>query len=74
MLKETEHPYIATDDEILSGEPIIKSTRTPVRAIVEIWRMGVAVEEIPNQLSHLTMAQRTNRIPDDLIDLRIRNL
>ncbi len=34
----TEHPYIMTDDRILGGEPIVKDTRTPVRAIVEIWR------------------------------------
>ncbi|MEH2382206.1 MAG: DUF433 domain-containing protein [Nostoc sp.] len=32
------------DDAILGGEPIIGGTRTPVRAIVETWRMGVAPE------------------------------
>ena len=53
----TEHCYIVTDDHILSGEPIIKGTRTPVRAIVELWRLGVAPEEIPNHLPHLTLAQ-----------------
>jgi uncharacterized protein (DUF433 family) len=40
MMHVTEHYYIVTDDEILSGEPIFKDTRTPVRAIVELWRMG----------------------------------
>ncbi|WP_375514605.1 DUF433 domain-containing protein [uncultured Nostoc sp.] len=35
MLQTTEHLYIVRDDQILSGEPIIKGTRTPVRAIVE---------------------------------------
>ena len=53
----TEHCYIVTDDHFLSGEPIIKGTRTPVRAIVELWRLGVAPEEIPNHLPHLTLAQ-----------------
>ena len=53
----TEHCYIVTDDHILSGEPIIKGTRTPVRAIVELWRLGVTPEEIPNHLPHLTLAQ-----------------
>jgi uncharacterized protein (DUF433 family) len=53
----TEHCYIVTDDRILSGEPIIKGTRTPVRAIVENWRMGIAPEEIPTHLPHLTLAQ-----------------
>jgi uncharacterized protein (DUF433 family) len=41
----------------LSGEPIIKDTRTPVRAVVEIWRMGVDAEEIPKRLRRLTLAQ-----------------
>ena len=49
--------YITSDEKILDGEPIIKGTRTPVRAIVEEWRRGVAPEEIPNGLPHLTLAQ-----------------
>lgn len=57
MVKATEHCYVVTDNEILGGEPIIKGTRTPVRAIVETWRLGVAPEEIPNGLPHLTLAQ-----------------
>ena len=35
MTTATNHPYIARDDAILGGEPIIKGTRTPIRAIVE---------------------------------------
>ena len=57
MIQATEHCYIVTDDQILSGEPIIKGTRTPVRAIVEIWRLGVSPEEIPRRLPHLILAQ-----------------
>jgi uncharacterized protein (DUF433 family) len=57
MVQSTEYLYIVRDDRILSGEPIIKGTRTPVRAIVETWRMGVAPEEIPKGLPHLTLAQ-----------------
>lgn len=53
----TEHRYIVTNDDILSGEPIIEGTRTPVRAVVEIWRMGVPAEEITQRLPHLTLAQ-----------------
>jgi uncharacterized protein (DUF433 family) len=56
-MQRTEHAYIVTDDHILSGEPIIAGTRTPVRAIVELWRQGMAPEEIPAHLSHLTLAQ-----------------
>ena len=57
MVQMTEHCYIVTDDRILSGEPIIKGTRTPVRAIVELWRLGITPEEIPQRLPHLTLAQ-----------------
>ena len=57
MLQRTEHLYIVTDDQILGGEPIIDGTRTPVRAIVELWRQGIAPETIPAHLPHLTLAQ-----------------
>jgi uncharacterized protein (DUF433 family) len=57
MVQMTEHCYIVRNDEILSGEPIIKGTRTPVWAIVEMWRIGVSPEEIPNRLPHLVLAQ-----------------
>lgn len=56
-MQATDHLYIVTDHSILSGEPIIRGTRTPVRAIVENWRLGLAPEEIPQQLPHLTLAQ-----------------
>ncbi len=57
MMQATEHLYVVVDPRILSGEPIIKETRTPVRAIVEMWRQGVAPETIPVHLPHLTLAQ-----------------
>jgi uncharacterized protein (DUF433 family) len=57
MTTATEHLYIVTDDRILGGEPIIKGTRTPIRAIVEIYRLGTSPEEIPSRLPHLTLAQ-----------------
>jgi uncharacterized protein (DUF433 family) len=57
MVTQTEHLYVVRDPAILSGEPIIKGTRTPVRAIVENWRLGVPPEEIPTHLPHLTLAQ-----------------
>ncbi len=56
MTMATEHPYIVRDEAILGGEPIVKGTRTPVRAIVENWRMGIAPEDIPQHLPHLTLA------------------
>lgn len=57
MIQTTAYRYIVTNELILSGEPIIKGTRTPVRAIVELWRQGVLPEFIPSQLPHLTLAQ-----------------
>jgi uncharacterized protein (DUF433 family) len=57
MMQATEHLYIVTDSRILSGEPIIRGTRTPVRAIAEMWRMGTQPEEIVQHLPHLTLAQ-----------------
>ena len=57
MAQVTPQVYITADDQILSGEPIIKGTRTPVRAIVELWRLAVPPEEIPRQRPHLSLAQ-----------------
>jgi uncharacterized protein (DUF433 family) len=57
MMQATAHLYIVTDNQILSGEPIIIGTRTPVRAIVELWRQSVPPEAIPQHLPHLTLAQ-----------------
>jgi uncharacterized protein (DUF433 family) len=34
MAQSTEHLYIVRDENILSGEPIIRGTRTSVRAIL----------------------------------------
>ena len=53
----TEHRYIVREEAIFGGEPIVIGTRTPVRAVVELWRLGVAPEEIPGHLPHLTLAQ-----------------
>ena len=57
MATVIEHPNITRNERILGGEPIIRGTRTPVRAIVENWRLGLAPEEIPIHLPHLTLAQ-----------------
>ena len=48
--------YIRRDGAVLSGEPVIKGTRTPVRAVVELRRMGYAPEEIVKDLPHLSLA------------------
>ncbi len=57
MTTTTRHRYVVQDERILSGEPIIEGTRTPVRAIVELWRQGIAPEDIPRRLPHLRLSQ-----------------
>ena len=57
MLAEALSRYVMRNSEILSGEPVITGTRTSVRAIVGLWRLGVIPEEILNHLPHLTLAQ-----------------
>ena len=57
MVQTMKHRYIVRDDQILSSEPIIEGTRTPVRAIVELWRQSLLSDEIPSHLPHLTLAQ-----------------
>ena len=54
--KMTEHPYVENIPSVLNGEPIIKNTRTPVRAIVERWKFGESPEEIALNLPHLRLA------------------
>lgn len=57
MLAETISRYVTRNSEILSGEPVITGTRTSVRAVVGLWRLGIMPEEILNHLPHLTLAQ-----------------
>lgn len=53
----TSHRYITRVEGILSGEPIIAGTRTPVRAVVEHWKFGDSPETIVRKLPHLRLAQ-----------------
>ncbi|MEQ1604987.1 MAG: DUF433 domain-containing protein [Pyrinomonadaceae bacterium] len=49
--------YIDSVPGVQGGEPCIKGTRTPVRSIVQNWRLGNSPEEIVAALPHLTLAQ-----------------
>ena len=49
-MQTTGHIYVIKDEHILGGEPVIKGTRTSVRAIAEIWRLGTLPEEITAKL------------------------
>jgi len=57
MATTTDYKYIVCDKKILGGEPVIKGTRTPVRAIVENWQLGLSPEEIVIHMPHLRLAQ-----------------
>ena len=56
-LLDYNHPHIISRLGILGGEPVIRGTRTSVRAIVENWRMGLAPTEIAEAFPHLTLSQ-----------------
>jgi uncharacterized protein (DUF433 family) len=53
----TEYRYLTCIPGVCGGRPIIKGTRTPVKAIVGYYKMGLSVEEILEGLPHLTAAQ-----------------
>lgn len=57
MPTETLSRYVTRNSEILSREPIVTGTRTSVRAIVGLWRLGITPEEILNHFPHLNLAQ-----------------
>jgi uncharacterized protein (DUF433 family) len=48
---------IVSDPTLRDGEPILAGTATPVRAVAELWNQGLAAEEIPLRLPHLTIQQ-----------------
>lgn len=53
----SEYRYITRLPRVCGGRPIIKGTRTPVKAIVGYYKMGLSVEEILEGLPHLTPGQ-----------------
>ncbi|MDI6791288.1 MAG: DUF433 domain-containing protein [bacterium] len=56
MTVETRYRYVTSDVTVMGGEPVIRNTKTTVRAIIEMLRMYIAPEEIPDHLPHLTVA------------------
>lgn len=57
MANATTSKYVRRSPDILNGEPTIVGTRLPVRAIVNLWRLGTPPEEIPTQYPYITLAQ-----------------
>ena len=54
MSRATDHPHIVSDS---TGEPMIHDTRVSVRAIVELWQIGIRPEDILDHLPHIGLAQ-----------------
>lgn len=53
-----KYPHLARDAGISSGAPIVRGTRTTVRAIAEYHqRVGMSAEEIVAALPHLRAAE-----------------
>ena len=80
----TEYRYITRLPGICGGRPIIKGTRTPVKAIVGYHKMGLSVEEILEGLPYLTPAQvyealsyyydHQSEIEQDIAESRVERL
>lgn len=80
----TEYRYITRVPGICGGRPIVKGTRTTVKAIVGYYKMGLTVEEILEGLPHLTPAQvyealsyyhdHQSEIEQDIEQSRVKNL
>lgn len=47
---------LAKCEGMLEGEPIIKGTRTPARAVVEKWQFGLSPQKNIIHLLHLALA------------------
>ncbi len=55
-MQVTEHPHIVRVMSILGGEPIIRGTRVPVRAIALHYKAGKTPDEILEAYPHLPAA------------------
>ena len=56
-MSQTLSAEIVSHPAIRGGESVVAGTATSVRAIAELWNLGVPPEEIPIRLPHLTLQQ-----------------
>ncbi|HIE50789.1 MAG TPA: DUF433 domain-containing protein [Armatimonadetes bacterium] len=49
--------FITSDPKLKQGRPIIVGTATMVRTIAACWKLGMSVDEILENYSHLTPSQ-----------------
>lgn len=57
VAQQTRHPYVVARASIQGGEPTVRNTRVPVRAIVQyVLREGIAPEALTREFRHLSLA------------------
>ena len=57
VVQQTRHPYIVRRAHLQGGEPTIRGTRIPVRAIVQyVLQQGLAPEALVKEFRHLSLA------------------
>jgi uncharacterized protein (DUF433 family) len=56
-LVKTTYPHISSRNDVAHGSPVIEGTRITVRCIAGYYQMGMSVDEILINLSHLTSSQ-----------------
>ncbi len=52
----TEHPHVTRVEGVLSGVPMLRGTRIPVRIIAQMYRLGDSVDDILRSYPHLSAA------------------
>ena len=56
-MKLEKYAHLGSRPGVCGGVPLVKGTRTPVRSIAGYYQMGLSVDEIHEELPHLSLAQ-----------------
>ncbi len=55
--KSKVHPYITRMKGVCGGRSIIEGTRIPVWSIISWYKLGMSIEDIMREFSHLSPSQ-----------------
>ncbi|MBN1664395.1 MAG: DUF433 domain-containing protein [Deltaproteobacteria bacterium] len=55
--RKFDYPYIVSNPSIAGGRPVIKGTRITVNCIAGYYQLGLSIDEILDNLRHLTPSQ-----------------
>jgi len=54
----TVHPHVTQDPDLVSGSPVIRGTKFPVRSVVQyVLRQGLTPEELVRDFAYMSLAQ-----------------